>query len=520
MIVINSAAYVDSEFRNELGAIPPCLLPLGNKKLIEHQVASLGRFEKEKVVVSLPSSYDLTHDELNLINKLNIEIICVPDSFTLAEALVYILNVASNEENHLRLLHGDTLILDLPNDLDVIAVGEAITDYNWECERSDPGKDPVVWSGYFAFSNKRSFLRSLALSKGNFITAVRVYSNEFFLKTEICNEWYDLGHINTYFNSRSKITTQRSFNSLNILDGVLYKSGQHSHKIDAEKFWYESIPPSIKKYTPQLIDSGYDCIQRQKYYAIEYLPYLPLNELFVNGRNPSVFWRSIFHSLNLLFRDLRNACKDSLFDGGDIKRDAMSLISEKTLSRLNCYAVKTGCSLKDTISVHNGKQLTISGIADHCIAMSLNLPIYSCVLHGDLCFSNILFDSRSNRLKIIDPRGVNYSGKCTIYGDQKYDYAKIAHSVIGLYDFIISGRYILDIDADGYQYIKFQIDERIVSIQEYFLIEELIDGISMKDIMPLVVLLFLSMLPLHEDSPKRQQAMLLNSVRLYKIYCA
>ena len=32
MILISSAAYVISEFQAELGRIPPCFLPLGNKK--------------------------------------------------------------------------------------------------------------------------------------------------------------------------------------------------------------------------------------------------------------------------------------------------------------------------------------------------------------------------------------------------------------------------------------------------------------------------------------------------------
>ena len=34
----------------------------------------------------------------------------------------------------------------------------------------------------------------------------------------------------------------------------------------------------------------------------------------------------------------------------------------------------------------------------------------------------------------------------------------------------------------------------------------------------LTILLFLSMLPLHDDNPSRQEAMLLNAMRLYKTY--
>jgi len=117
---------------------------------------------------------------------------------------------------------------------------------------------------------------------------------------------------------------------------------------------------------------------------------------------------------------------------------------------------------------------------------------------------------------VVDPRGINVNGDFSIYGDQKYDLAKLTHSVIGLYDFIIAGRYTFDIDADGYEVIHFEIDSRLSMVQEGFMSIPFLDSVTIKDVMPLVVLLFLSMLPLHSDRQDRQKAMLLNAVRLYK----
>ena len=63
-------------------------------------------------------------------------------------------------------------------------------------------------------------------------------------------------------------------------------------------------------------------------------------------------------------------------------------------------------------------------------------------MHGDFCFSNILYDFKSQSIKVIDPRGLSGDGKeQSIYGDLRYDVAKLAHSVIGKYDFIIAGRF-------------------------------------------------------------------------------
>ena len=35
-----SAAYVDQDLKSEFGNIPPSLLPLGNRRLFQHQIAA------------------------------------------------------------------------------------------------------------------------------------------------------------------------------------------------------------------------------------------------------------------------------------------------------------------------------------------------------------------------------------------------------------------------------------------------------------------------------------------------
>lgn len=102
---------------------------------------------------------------------------------------------------------------------------------------------------------------------------------------------------------------------------------------------------------------------------------------------------------------------------------------------------------------------------------------------------------------MLDPRGISHNGEETILGDQKYDLAKLCHSVIGLYDYVISGRYHLDGDLFNNAVIRFDIDTRIKSIQQEFYEYKFLSNISVGEIMPLTTLLFLSMLPLHSDRP-------------------
>ena len=61
MILITSGAYIDSSLASEFGYIPPCMLPVQNKRLYEHQINLIrNHFGKdEKVVLSLPKSYSM-----------------------------------------------------------------------------------------------------------------------------------------------------------------------------------------------------------------------------------------------------------------------------------------------------------------------------------------------------------------------------------------------------------------------------------------------------------------------------
>ena len=126
----------------------------------------------------------------------------------------------------------------------------------------------------------------------------------------------------------------------------------------------------------------------------------------------------------------------------------------------------------------------------------------NCLIHGDLYFANILYNSEKNMFKLIDPRGIWGN---TIGGDIKYDLAKIRHSIVGCFDTITNGLY--SIKYEGTNEIEFNVfkpknyeiicDELDAHIEKKWNLDEIkmIEG-----------LLFISMLPLHGDNVERQLA--------------
>lgn len=514
MIIINSGAYVVPELQAEYGKLPPVMLPLGNRLLLSHQLDSIRRsFPDEKVVLSLPESFLTDEIAKSYLDTLELNVVAVPEGFSLAESVLYVINtVEGNVPENVRLLHGDTLFTSFSQDLDIVAVASTDENYGWEFEGHESGSE-LVWCGFFAFENSRSLVRALASSKGSFVNAVRSYFSPNSICFYFADDWLDLGHVNTYFKSRAKLTTQRSFNSLTIENGVVRKTGSPPTKIKAEAEWYRNLPSELKKFTPQLLNVSNGNFA---FYELEYLPYLPLNELFVHGRNPVFFWHKIFRILKVLLKDF-SAVSVQYF--GSIDNDMHSLYVDKTYQRLQRIQ-EEGCFDINADNRYSGIALpSLLNISKECIEkLTANSNALHGVLHGDLCFSNIMYDSRLDIIKIIDPRGIAKDNEFTIYGDQRYDVAKLAHSIIGLYDHIISGQYFLSECADSGCYIEFILDDRLIQVQELFYNFEFFKGVSIKSIMPLVVLLFVTMIPLHNDREDRQKAMRANALRLYKDY--
>jgi hypothetical protein len=511
MIIINSGAYVTLELQAEFGKIPPCLLPLANRKLIEHQTAALyAAFPDESIFVTLPDKYLLTRHEQSLFDDLRVSIITSPEDFSLAAALLYTLNV-TDPITHIRILHGDTLFADFPQELDIVSIEISYDNYMWEKQVTQGYFSDYVWTGFFSFSHVKELVRSLALCRDSFIDAVRTYENKYRISYKTIGKWYDLGHLNTYFRSHSEISTSRIFNYVNVNANILTKMSHQNLKIEAEYEWYRNLPVEFKRYTPQIIDSGEK--DGLFYYRMEYLHLSPLNELFVHGKNPVFFWKYIF---SLIKKFLSDACFTNGMEWNGMERSAKKLYEDKTKQRLHSFVIHEEICPENSM-YFSGKRLpSLQYMCNDCIKRALALPIIPGVLHGDLCFSNIFVDLRAGMIKVIDPRGMDADYNKTIFGDLKYDVAKLAHSVIGFYDFIISGYYNLVVQ-DPYHYnLTFDINDRMKSIQNIFMGSDFFPGVSkMIDYIPITILLFLSMLPLHSDNHTRQQALFANALRLY-----
>ncbi len=517
MFLIMSAAYVGQDLRAEFGAIPPAFLPLGNRRLFQHQIAKIP--EGNRIYLSVPLSYQVQDFDKLWLQDHGVTLLPLPDNLSLGESLIAALALASYSfDSDLNILYGDTLISP-PSASDTISVSQADSAYNWATiDESKPewlatedeeidNKSQVV-SGYFNFSSPRTLIRCLSQTHWDFLQALGLYHDIHGLKAHYCADWLDFGHVNTYYRSKAKYTTQRAFNELKITSDWIEKSSVKNEKIIAESNWFQNIPDSIKHFTPQFL--GEIGKQDRTTYRLEYLYNMALNELFVFTRLPEITWQQILEQMLSFLA----ACRSNKAPA-DSNADSLSaLFSEKTEQRLQEFCSDRGYKSEQTWHFNGQESLSLKQLYFASLEHLPESDNYT-LMHGDFCFSNILYDFRKNRIKVIDPRGMTSDNKQTIYGHVQYDIAKICHSVVGLYDWIIAGYY--QVEVCDYN-ISFTLADtkHLLGIQKMF-VESLSRTYQLSEasLYAMQIQLFLSMLPLHNDDPGRQNALMANAFRLY-----
>jgi hypothetical protein len=373
------------------------------------------------------------------------------------------------------------------------------------------GLNLPIACGYFAFSRATDLVRSLTRARGNFVSGILDYAKAHPLTSVDIANWFDFGHVQTFFRSRRLVTSARHFNALRIDGQTARKSSEDVDKMRAEAGWLENVPPSLRIYTARLIDAG-NLGDGRAFYETEY-GYLPtLAELFVFGAIGFPAWAEILRSC----QEFLQACVTAR-----TANPADPLLRElaiaKTASRLRRFRNETGFNV-DRMLRYDGRPLpSLMQIAEDVVQhIDFSSGRRATVMHGDFCFSNILYDSRMRRIRVIDPRGYVVKEQPSIAGDVRYDLAKFAHSVVGRYDQIISGRYSLESHDDSRFVLEFEQAPHQVWLEKE-LGNLTVDGVSAggREVRAVCVCLFLSMIPLHSDRPDRQRAFVANALRLY-----
>lgn len=507
MILIASGTYCREDISVEIGLLPPSFLPIGNKRLFELQALTLQHFDEE-IWLSLPEGFEVSVIDMMKLDALSFKLIFVPQNLTLSESIVFCIEHI-NPVSHLRILWGDTNCCQLPTEyFDAIAVAKPPDDSRWGYMSKNIAGEGKVISGYFCFSRVDEILRCLKEKKEDFIAALTRYSSNVNTKIIDMQEWQDFGHRNQYIKNKVNAFLPRSFNKLTGFGSYLVKSSSQVEKITSEYYWFKSLPLPLSIHTPRLC-SDLRNEDGEAQYDLEIIPSFSISELLIFGNISDQFWEKIFFKLKEIltkFNYEADSFKNEMVDISDLKKLDSTLYLDKTLERISLHEAISGQDFSEYKKIAKDVARDIPATSVYHLTIA----------HGDMCFSNILYCSHNDRIYLIDPRGPAMLKCHPLAGDIRYEIAKLYHSLIGGYDYIIANQFLIEEESLRFYPNDNAKIQRLSKKFETLVLDEF-SSISVNEILAINVLLFISMVPLHGDNKKRQEAFLLNSKRLYQL---
>ena len=379
----------------------------------------------------------------------------------------------------------------------------------------DSDQKKKLFVGVFSIADSVYFKKCLEeafaqkeIGMNTFYYALQLYSAKHPMKAILTDNWFDIGHQDKYYNSKLEVRA-REFNHISIDKnrGILRTSSDDKDKFIREIKWYLKLPGDIEYVSPRIFD--YSASYEDPYISMEYYSYHTLHELFLYGDLERQQWIDIFSRVRFVCEDF----KRYTVSDEKIPASLEEMYLTKTLQRFD--KLKSDARFvgffERNITVNGKAYLSLNQIIERLKKM-IPETLYDVerftIIHGDLCFSNIMVDSNFSFIKVIDPRGK--FGSFDIYGDPRYELAKLFHSVDGKYDYIIKDLFDVRYDAQRTS-IEYSITERKSDFDVFGVFLEAFReeiGSDLKKIELIEALLFLSMIPLHNESFEHQLVML------------
>jgi dTDP-glucose pyrophosphorylase len=316
--------------------------------------------------------------------------------------------------------------------------------------------------------------------------------------------WLDCGNPDGQAASHRALLQSRAFNELAVdtVAGTITKRSKNASKLIDEINYQRLLPPELSVLFPRMTRFSVDW--NAPFVEMEYYGYPSLSDVFVFENVDAGVWERVFEHLFSIvttrFMSIRCPLRPeaALAIYLDKTRDRLEKLTEppELLALLHAAPVirLNGRPVPNLMDLLERLEPNIRHLAENLEAS---------VIHGDFCFSNILYDMRSRLCKLIDPRGS--FGATGIYGDPRYDVAKLYHSVRGFYDFIVNDLFKVVTSPNA-------IDLTIRCRSWHLEVRDRFERIFFRrfekeEIVLITGLLFASMLPLHFDGPERQLAM-------------
>lgn len=271
--------------------------------------------------------------------------------------------------------------------------------------------------------------KSILNTKNNYLDLAFLYNDIEFNSIEIdgeITEFIDQEHYRLFV--RDQRIKTRSFNEIIFNENTVTKiaNNEYSHLIKNETNWYKNSAKYLDKnnFIPNLINSTDNSITLSK-----------LDKNFKPLFEYKDFSKNTLNNLINFISEFIHASKPIDISCAEYDTDVDLEIIQKTISRVN----KIYGMLYRPLDQNDLMNLLTK--AKEVINSKFSREYH--FLHGDLNFSNILYDGKD--FALLDPRG--YFGNTKLFGPDWYEYGKIYYGLSGYDDFNQSFNYFYSLNG-------------------------------------------------------------------------
>lgn len=506
----------------------PALIPVNTKPLARY-VLDLYLRESQEFVIYLVVDESVVNEvekELHfLIEHKQVTILPVRNSKGVNETLTQALRaVPETDETIVNIV--TTIPEQVPELNEVILDSIKRTKTEWSLIDVD-GEEPQFiskstegdWKGYSftgMFRLKTTVLKKAIenVATRNDLLKVVEEANKLVQLSFLQTNMIDCGHETNYYQAKRKLINSRVYNRLYVKpEGGIVKSSTNKEKLKHEVAFPHNLPKDLVHYFPRIIDKGMSD-EKTFFYEMEYFGYPNVSELQLYWELSEAKWKILFSKLNQVLKTFRNhQCSIS-------SEQHKQFYWKKTNDRLEKYTTQLSAKndqfwLRKIITI-NGEICKPYSELKQFVKESID-HLYKeedhCVMHGDFCFNNILYDLQNDMVKLIDARGSFGEDNVGVFGDAKYDVAKLLHSSAYGYDYLVNDLFYLKEEGDEYELrFNWRNNHEVFVKMSDKLVENLV--MDRWEIKFIVGLLFLSMTPIHLESELRQKAMYLHGLKI------
>lgn len=542
LAILPSARLIPPELRPDLGPIPSVMVPIDSRPVL-HRIAETYAAKGFTVAVAVDEAAPLVYGYLAAHPELNAKAVAVGNTGSLGETVLKALQLAP-EARSVVVHFGDTMIGDSIDAEDFVCYQERDDVYRWttfeigeageiygvsekNTAKRRPGCLPA-FVGVFGFSRPEHFRSLLEQCLADpdpgldpFYSAVAEYfngSSPARRRLIAVKEWMDVGHLDTYYASKRQFFIgSRSFNSLSVDPGrgVIRKTSANGEKLRNEIEWYLGLPAQLQYLAPRVFNRSTD--PANTFAEIEFYGYPALSDVYVHGEWDLGVWAQVLQSIGIALDGMSmypDPHANPETSRQAIRRMYVDKTEERLLPLMRDPHFEALC--RDTVEINGRPCVGLRGALQAIPQWMEVLGIYDAppfsIIHGDLCLSNILYDRRAGFVRLIDPRGS--FGVPGMYGDQRYELAKLSQCFEGDYDFFLNGLHDLRVDSRGV-WLTAALRRSHRAIKQLFhawLLQRSREGYQ--QIKFIEALLFLSMANLHEDRPISQFAFLTRALEV------